>query len=187
MFCNYCGAQLPDNSRFCNHCGSPLPQVQPPVQNPVQAPVQPQMPPQMQPQMPPRATWPMAQKTEKPEKQSFLRIANILVSVLGLGFLLVFALNFWIAAFGGVSSRELTNGKIIFSTPIPMASFNNMSDNARVASDYVAEKALWPALLFLPAIALMLTALIGIKRPGLKLGLMLGSVAWGVMILVIFM
>lgn len=112
MFCNYCGAQLPDNSRFCNHCGSPLPQVQPPVQNPVQAPVQPQMPPQMQPQMPPRATWPMAQKTEKPEKQSFLRIANILVSVLGLGFLLVFALNFWIAAFGGVSSRELTNGKI---------------------------------------------------------------------------
>ena len=178
MFCNYCGAQLPDNSRFCNHCGSPLPQVQPPVQNPVQAPVQPQMPPQMQPQMPPRATWPMAQKTEKPEKQSFLRIANILVSVLGLGFLLVF---------GGVSSRELTNGKIIFSTPIPMASFNNMSDNARVASDYVAEKALWPALLFLPAIALMLTALIGIKRPGLKLGLMLGSVAWGLMILAIFL
>ena len=171
MFCNYCGAQLPDNSRFCNYCGRPLHQVQAP----------------MQPQMQPQATWPMAQKPEKPEKQSLLRIANILVSVLGLGFLLVFALNFWIAAFGGVSTRELTSGTYICSTPIPMASFNQMSDNAKGAAEYVADKALWPALLFLPAIALMLTALIGIKRPGLNLGLMLGSVAWGLMILAIFL
>ncbi len=24
MYCNYCGAQIPDGARFCNNCGAPL-------------------------------------------------------------------------------------------------------------------------------------------------------------------
>lgn len=39
MFCENCGANMPDNSKFCTVCGSPMAQAAPPMQQPAEQPI----------------------------------------------------------------------------------------------------------------------------------------------------
>ena len=85
MFCNSCGAQLPDGTKFCNNCGATLTPTQPSAQQPAQPfiPQQPQAPIQQvsagYPQQPMGYPLPVTPVMIQPKKKSKAPIIIIAV------------------------------------------------------------------------------------------------------------
>lgn len=74
MFCNFCGAQLPDGTKFCNICGKSLSPAQSAAQQPAFNPQQPQAPiqqtPADYPQQPMGYPLPVTPVMTQPKKKS---------------------------------------------------------------------------------------------------------------------
>ncbi len=90
MFCNSCGAQLPDGTKFCNICGAALTPAQPSAQQPAQPyyPQQPQAPiqqtPADYPQQPmgyPLPVTPVMTQTKKKKSKAPIIIAVIFIII----------------------------------------------------------------------------------------------------------
>lgn len=76
MFCEQCGASLPEGANFCEECGAPVPQQAAPVAPVVQPEPKPELKPELKPEPKP-ALKPEPRPEPKPDAQPIPRSGTV--------------------------------------------------------------------------------------------------------------